>query len=322
MSLAATSGWPMLADVIDRFAVEAPAAVARGRAALHGTLAPLDGSAWPEVAWRFSDIAPGGFPAELIWRPGCPGLFWTAEPAPPEIPAKDRMPAALRRLDALGTALPSASVALARRAAVMGNGRGIWLGGRHDADGDRYKLYVGTGPTAADLLREADAWRPMSTVGLRLFHLGLDSTGRVELYWRRRRYEPGDLASLGRTTNLVSAASRLRAGLATLCGRDPDLALEGRRLAYSVQIDSRGLPEALALFCALPASFLGGEHRTLAWLEAQVGVNVASVAAILWRQGLLRPSWIGVTATTDRLSSHIGFMLRAPGVTLGGRPGA
>ncbi|MCO6419869.1 hypothetical protein JYK14_27455, partial [Siccirubricoccus sp. KC 17139] len=76
------------------------------------------GSAWPEVAWRFSDIAPGGFPAELIWRPARPGLFWTAEPAPPELPASRRLAAALRRLRRLGApALPPGLRALAWRAA-------------------------------------------------------------------------------------------------------------------------------------------------------------------------------------------------------------
>ncbi|MCO6419870.1 hypothetical protein JYK14_27460, partial [Siccirubricoccus sp. KC 17139] len=215
---------------------------------------------------------------------------------------------ALRRLRRLGApALPPGLRALAWRAAAHGQGRGIWLGGRHDAAGDRYKLYVGTGPAAAELLPQAAAWRPGSTTGLRLFHLGLEDSGRVELYWRRRRHEPGDLAALGRSTGLAAAASHLRAELATLCRRDPELALEGHRLAYSVQLDPDGRPEALALFWALSASFLGPEPATRAWLEARGGADGTAPAAALWRQGLLQPSWLGLTASMQGASAYAGL---------------
>jgi len=311
---AGEEGWPLLEAAAARLAPDAPEAAARGRAALRAVLEPLRNSAWPEEAWRFSDLTPGGFPAELVWRPRRPGLFWTAEAAAPEMAAEERLGAALKRLAALGApSLPPDSLDLARRAAAQAREKhSIWIGGRHEAEGDRYKLYLGTPETAEAIMPRAGRWRPASTAGLRLCLLGLDAEGKAELYWRRRRYEPGDLTTLGRTTDLAMAGARLRAGLAALCGRDPERALEGRRLTFSLQLAPDGEPVALSLFCALPCTALGPVARVLEWLEAQAARGGAPAPGALWRRGMLWPSWLCAAATAEGLTWHAGLLVRPP----------
>jgi hypothetical protein len=302
------SGWLRLAAALDRLAPEAPAAVAAGRAALQATLAPLESSAWPEVAWCGSDLAPGGFPAELIWRPDRPGLFWTAEVAPPEAPAQARLPAALARLATLG-ALPlqEEGLALARRAGAMADhAHSVWIGGRHEPAGTSWKLYVGTPPDARCLAPRFGAFRFLSSEGVRLFMLGLGPDGGAELYWRRRCYEPGDLAMLGRVAGLQEAAGRLRDALAALGGRDPDLALEGRRVAISLSLAPDGAPEAMALYVAVPLRAFGEGTRPLDRL-ADAGPQAGGAMATLWRDGTLQPSWLGATAQASAVRWHAGL---------------
>jgi len=253
-----------LAAVLDALAAEAPAAVARGRAALGRVLAWTTTTAWDEVAWSFSDLA-GGAPVELVWRPGRPGLFWTAEPAAPEWPKPRRLARALALARVMGTRFDRPAAALIRTALTASDAPWpIWLGGRHDAAGDVAKIYALTGAAvladpalepAVALLRGAD--RPTM--------LGLAADGGREIYWRRLSREPGDRWRLARDRALAPLAARLDAALVDWTGGGLDAEHAGR-LGLSLKLSPAGQPRALAAFLRVRQA--GGGARVRARLLA------------------------------------------------------
>lgn len=291
-----------LAALLDTLAIEAPDEVARGRAALERALAWTGTTAWGEVAWIFSDLACGA-PVELVWRPGRPGLFWTAEPAAPEWPTPRRVVRALALARLMGARFDRRAVALVRAALATSDAPWpIWLGGRHDSSGDAAKLYALTGPAAPldpALAGVAALLRPECRVVM----LGLSSDGGRELYWRQPSREPGDRWRLARDAKIAPLAANLDSALIDWTGHGLD-AENGGRFGLSVKLSPAGEPEALSAF--LRVAQAGGESRVRARLLAAGGDANPALAA-LWADGRLRPMGLTLAATADAVVPAIGL---------------
>ncbi|HOZ34958.1 MAG TPA: hypothetical protein PLM52_18960 [Tabrizicola sp.] len=293
---------PALARLLDALEAEAPDAVARGRVALGRALGWLDRTDWPEAAWAFSGLA-SGTPLELVWRPGRPGLFWTAEPAAPELPRPRRLRRGLAVLRANGTGLGPGREGLVRR--VCRDAPGAWpvfVAGRHDGAGrDTGKAYVqavrvplGFADLGRHLLPQD---RPMMT--------GIASTGQRELYWERR-CQPGDLWRMRQVPALRDLAEALEAELQRWTGQGLDAAW---KLGLSQSVGPDGTPLALAAF--LHPRQAGGIDAVLRRLLDQGGAANPALADAC-RAGRLRPMLLTLAVSGGQAQQALG--LRLPGL--------
>ena len=101
-------------------------------------------SRWPEVAWSFSHLTATGFPVEFSWSSSADGAVrYTCEVAGPEADPADRLMQARRLLEELSRhALPDDFFDSLRELQKLGDlSYGAWVGGRHTARGDDFKLY-------------------------------------------------------------------------------------------------------------------------------------------------------------------------------------
>ena len=302
---------PALDAVLDRLEPEAPEAVARGRLALRRALAWTNDTAWPEVAWSFSELA-DGLPIELVWRPGEPGLFWTAEPAAPEAPAAaERLARALALAEAAGPTFAATDRRLlAALAEAAPSPWPLWLAGRLSGDRDAAKLYVRLGPDNLGLaahrlapllpaLREDD--RPVM--------LGFEPGGGLELYWRRDARRPGDLHRLSQIPGMAPAAERLQRALRDWTGAGLDDAT-GRRTGLSLKLDAAGRPSAAAAFLRASAVAPPGDLRRRL---QDAGGDDRHALADLWSEGCLRPLLLTLGATPHGVRPSLGLTLAKGG---------
>lgn len=288
-----------LERVLDSVAAEAPEAVTRGRAALGEALGWTATTAWPEVAWRFSVLA-NGAPVELVWRPGRPGLYWTAEPAAPELPRERRIERAVELVEGIGGRLDAATRQLAITTATASSATWpVWVAGRHTARSDAAKLYVLVGevPPAfkavTSLLRGAD--RPTM--------IGLTPQGEREFYWTRPTRIAGDLWRLRSDPATAQLAGTLDAALVDWTGSGLDDEAGGR-LGLSVRYDASGKLDTLAAFCRVSAA--GGGPRVRIRLLARGG-NANPALARCWADGQLRPMLLSLAASASGLSLALGL---------------
>jgi hypothetical protein len=190
MTLAARIA-PEAAPLDRAFARLRPLAPHAVRRALRGLGAALEGlrrSCWPEIAWRASGLTNTGYPVELSWSSRDDALRWTAEAAGPETPEAARLSSAVDVLAGLGVAigLPDWLVRHPGRRPRFG----AWIGGRHEAARDRYKLYIDMAgyDLPAHLVRLLSQWAVPMRIRWRM--AGLDAAGGgMELYGRLQRPE-------------------------------------------------------------------------------------------------------------------------------------
>lgn len=184
--------------MLERLAAHDAVAASRAEPAIRCALAGVERSVWPQVAWRSSRLTGTGFPLEFAWSSRDAAIRWTAEVVGPERPLSEKLPAVLDRLRELTGAAASLSsewLTLGRHAQRFG----AWLGGRHDARGDRFKIYVETPPgegssqigcvlgsIAADVPTRI-LWRMAG------FDLHAD---RTEFYGRIQRFERWEMSRL------------------------------------------------------------------------------------------------------------------------------
>jgi hypothetical protein len=290
---------PALDRVLEALAAEAPDAVARGRKALGRALGWLDRTTWPEAAWHFSGLA-SGTPLELVWRPGRPGLFWTAEPAAPELSRPRRLRRGLAVLRANGAGLGPVGERLVRRAfAATRVEWPVFVAGRHEgAGGDSGKAYLhartvpdGFADLATHLLPHD---RPMMT--------GVASTGLREVYWERHS-QPGDLWQMRQAPGLRVLAEALEAELHRWTGRGLD---HERRLGLSLSAGPGGEPLALAAF--LPPRQARGETEARQQLMAAGGETNPALPQ-LWAKGQVKPMLLTLAVTAVGAQQALGFRL-------------
>jgi len=198
----------------------APEAVRRAERALGTALAGLRRSCWPEIAWGASRLTNTGYPVEMSWSSRDASVRWTAEVAGPETPEAKRLNAALRVLAGLGveTGVPDWLMSHPGQALRFG----AWIGGRHDAERDRYKLYIDMAGAdlPADLVRSLANWSIPARVVWRM--AGMDAaSGAVELYGRLARPQIWEVERLlARCGRDASGVIDLAAGLTGLPAGD------------------------------------------------------------------------------------------------------
>jgi hypothetical protein len=184
-----------LDDAFTRLRPVAPRATRRAGKALGATLAATRHSRWPEVAWKASRLTNTGYPVEMSWSSRDSSVRWTAEAAGPDTPESDRLSAALDVLGGLGvnTDVPDWLVPQPGRQLRFG----AWIGGRHDGERDRYKLYVDMADTElpVELLRPSVLHAIPSRTVWRM--AGVDAgAGTVELYGRLQKPEIWEIERL------------------------------------------------------------------------------------------------------------------------------
>lgn len=292
---------PVLATLLDALETEAPEAVSRGRVALARALGWLEQTRWREVAWAFSGLA-SGTPLEIVWRPGCPGLYWTAEPAAPEWPRLRRLRRGLAILRANGTGLGRAGEQLVRRAhTVTCVEWPVLIAGRHDASGDSGKLYLharGLQPGFTDLARHLlPQDRPMMT--------GLSNTGQRELYWERL-CQAEDPWRMRQDPQLRELAERLDA---TLCDWTGAGLGAQRTLGLSLSVGPDGVPMVLAAFQHLPRN---GDGNRLRRRLLSAGGEANPALACAWAADQVLPMLLTLAVSTVGARQALGFRLRAP----------
>jgi hypothetical protein len=293
-----------LASVLDVLALEAPVEVARGRVALKRALSWTDTSSWSEVAWSFSDLA-GGSPVELVWRPGRHGLFWTAEPAPPEWPTSRRVRRALALARLLGSRFDRTEISkFKKQVSSSKSAWPIWVGGRHDASGDLAKLYALTASASVgEFLHGATALlhRPNDQMAM----IGLSADGGREYYWRRPSPPPGDRWHMAREPSLSPMVARLDAALGEWTSKGLDSTDLGR-IGFSLKLSPAGEPTALAAFMRVRQ--VGGEKNVRRRLLKAGGFSNPALASF-WAAGRLRPMFLTLAATPDAVIPSIGLRL-------------
>jgi hypothetical protein len=280
---------------------EAPEPVARGRRALASALGWTSRTSWPEIAWQFSPLA-DGVPVELVWRPGRPGLFWTAEPAAPEWSSTRCLARALALLRSIDGGLGPGLRSVARAAlSLTDEPWPVWAAGRHDAKGDTAKLYVSSNRVpsgverAVPLLRADD--RPMM--------LGLTQDGGREFYWARPTRIAGDLWRLCADPGIEPFARTLDAALFDWTGGGFDDEA-GSRLGLSLALDVAGRVSALAAFMRVSAA--GGEDSVRRRLLASGG-DANPALATLWLDRRVRPMLLTLGATSAGIVPAIGMKI-------------
>lgn len=278
--------------------------IARGRAALARTLAWTTKTDWGEVAWSFSDLA-GGSPVELVWRPGRPGLFWTAEPAPPEWPGSRRLERALALARVLGMRFVRGETRMLREMSASAQSPWpLWLSGRHEDAGDAAKLYMLTGGTKWDRHSPpqlAALWRQDD----RLVMLGLSPDGCREFYWRRLSPQPGDCWRMASEPCLEPLAVQLDRALIYWTGHGLDSDRRGP-LGLSVKLSATGQPEALAAFLRVRQA---GPEESVRERLLRGGGEANPAIARLWAARRMRPMFLTLAATPAGVLPSLGLRI-------------
>jgi len=156
-----------------------------------------DGSA----CWSSSRLTGDGFPVELAFTTGDDRLRYTAEVCSARVPPEQRLSIALELLRSLGEREP-ASEDVAQLGELQRGGPlkyGVWLGGRHAANDDQYKLYVELPQAAGDFVRSRGcppAPRLSDRVLVPRMLAYLPATDGYEIYYRVESLAPHHLPRL------------------------------------------------------------------------------------------------------------------------------
>jgi hypothetical protein len=234
-----------------------PAVARRMSASLETILRWTKDSQWPGVAWSFSHLTGDGFPVEFTFSLEDAAVRYTAEVAGAEVAEADRLPRALSLIESLGGHSPSNQIrALLRRiqtpAAPLSYG--AWIGGRHGASGDRYKLYAEVPQAArlraASLLGGILGEGPLLESRATQFRMiGCEPVQqRVEFYFQVAELETWELARLLGRAHLSSRQTDLLTLLEELNGRSAQSKIPGANLGFSYSFALDGGPLVFSLF--------------------------------------------------------------------------
>ncbi|MBA3250422.1 MAG: hypothetical protein H0T66_09010 [Geodermatophilaceae bacterium] len=269
-----------------------------------------------------------GYPVELTFSSAAPATVrYTADVVTPACPPIRRLVRLLGQLYRLGVDIPPSPVLelLARAQAGPALRFGAWVGGRHDAAGDRYKLYVEVAGDRADAVGREVArllGRPrrlLDTSPLRFVGLDL-RTGTVELYHRIGASDRRDIEAMLTAEGLGHRTDDLLGALAAATGWPVVDRVPLDNLGASVAVGSGG-STTVALF-AHTVSVLGRDvacRARLLRLAADRGLDLgryADVSAALADAPPARRHHSMLTlAVTDRGPVQVGIGLRPPDST-------
>jgi hypothetical protein len=260
----ADHGVARLEGALDAVADLDPDIADRAALALEEILEGIVRSPWQSVAWSASSLTQTGYPVELAVTSGRHELRYAADVVGPERPARDAFAVGCSVLRAVGGVAPEGS-AFERTVSELFRAPdlryGVRIGGRHDALGDRFKLYVEVPrstprPLAAEVLRSFTHDRVLAQLELgRLRMLGLDATaGTVEAYFRTEVANSREALELLRRTALADRAGDLVSFVEATARRGRRSAFERATVGVSVTLAGDGRTVACALF--RPARFL------------------------------------------------------------------
>ncbi|MFC5700234.1 hypothetical protein ACFPVX_02975 [Cohnella faecalis] len=269
----------------ERYRAESPEPAKRAAAALKRLLAGVERSLWPEVAWQFSSLTGDGFPVELAFTSTGEAIRYVVDPSGPEIDSSMRLRRALAVIEELRGTNSSATTERIRpsfagagdfyshaerllRIQSSGGGLayGAWIGGRHDSDGDRFKLYAevpqGSSTEADEWVRSVLGDRPL-LLGrppiLRMVGLEPDS-GRIEWYFRVERMEPWEISRIMGMLGKSEQGEQLLGLVEEFAERSVATSLPCTRNGFSISTDANGAPSVFSLFC-LAKRLAGGDGR-------------------------------------------------------------
>lgn len=266
-----------------------------------------------------------GYPVELTFTSASPTTVrWTADVVPPACPPSARLRQALSRLTANGVQVPASRVLTFLAGEQQGHEVrfGAWVGGRHDASGDRYKLYVDVPRNRPD--RVGKGLRRLLGRSLRrldgtpLRFVGLDlRDGTVEMYHRIGPSDRQDIEAVLAAEGLAHRTGDLLDALAAATRWPVVDRLPVTNLGASVAVGPRG-DTTVALF-AHTVSVLGrdlGCRERLLRLVADRGLDLgryAEVSAALADAPPARRHHSMLTlAVADGGPVHLGIGLRPP----------
>lgn len=206
-------------------------------------IAAFEDSAWPEVAWRFSNLNQDGCPVEFAFSSCDNALRFTTEVAGPEVDAHARLGAARDLVEKLQPG------SIAERDFNCWQGVqsgcvlrwGCWLGLRQDVGGLRLKLYVEVPPGKQP---EAPAARAL-VPGADLLMIGRDlSQHRTEYYFRQAELSSFEADNFKRCMASTNNGAILFDAFAELCEMPLPVALQVVPFGYSLSFaQDRGSPE-------------------------------------------------------------------------------
>lgn len=267
----------------------------------------LDWTMFAPGAWSGSRLTMHGLPVEFAFDSGDQALRYCVEIADPCADAGMRLQqalAALRRVgaDAIETQVLEQFANLQKGCALR---FGAWVGGRHTATSDRYKLYVEVPPTQA---ARAHEWSerlagPLTLPGGQRFRAGLIgydiARRRLEFYYHARDLLPTAVPLLLRRVSMQRRAGELlcflrRAYRFSHTGRLPSRDVG---FSYSVPLDGGSTAFSIYFFCL---SLFGGDgnarRRILQLASAEkwdltrydlLSRPLASVGGVPTRHGML-----------------------------------
>lgn len=183
--------------------------------------------------WRGSTLSMPGFPVETAFSTVDDALRYCVEIADPRSDPRHRLTTAADLLTQLSPVAiePDLLTRLVKLQSRCSLKYGAWIGGRHDAVGDRFKLYA---EVPADAKCDADDWytelsgsRHNVTEQTRVEMIGYDvAARRIEFYRRGRNLVPASIREAMSHLNLKSEADAMfdllrRAYRFSLAGRLP-----------------------------------------------------------------------------------------------------
>jgi hypothetical protein len=270
-----------------------------------------------------SKLTGDGFPIELVFSSLETAIRYTCEVAGPAMAPRKRLECACGLLE--GFQQPSRFPLAKLQDGCTNLSWGAWLGGRHTATSDRYKVYAEIPeqltPSARSELSEA----------LGRYHAVLEShayacriagfdpvSGKIELYFRGRALAPQELRGLLHFSGLADREERLLCLLEEATQRPARVRLPGTQHGFSISLEPAGEVETFSFF-VFARSLFGADPNTrsaLLTLSKRQGWNLdhyAAVSAFLQRQQGRGPRHGIVAFIVERRN--------LPGISVGLRPG-
>jgi len=313
-----------LVRALEIFASEDAEVASRARRALDVLLEGVYQSCWPEVAWRFSKLTADGFPVRFTFMPNSQAIMYACEVAGPETQETERFDRALERIVKLGAGQLAEEQVLRLREIQAGRNLlyGACVSGRHDRQGDRYKVYIetpGEGGLAVDRLvgdllgRE---WPLHQTRKIHLRMVGCEiPKGRTELYFQVDGLEAWEVGRLMSYAGLEQRKPELLELIHAVSGKRVEPQLRACRLGFSYSFSPSGGPTVFSLYTFAKLIFGpdGWVRERLLRAAKRLGWDLHHYA--LYSEplsGRTEPStshgMIGFVVTPERpLSIHIGL---------------
>jgi hypothetical protein len=262
---------------------------ARARAAVRRCLAGVRASAWPDIAWRTSGMSGGGFPMEISCSWTSDLVRYTTEAAGPEVDPAARLAPAAALVHELGGTPPPAGLVSAWARAQTGTALrfGAWIGARHDAGGDRFKLYAEMpSPSGAAELGPALARPPgrgPEAPAPRLMLVGYEpAAARAEVYYKCLGLGACGTRALLEPLGLDHREPELAELLDQLMGRPARGALERLEVGVSLSAPDGAPVDRATLYLRAALLFAGdaGARERLLAIGAARGARLDRYAAL------------------------------------------